>query len=85
MNIPETFTAIFYDDRYPLNLHHAMHKKLSKPEWFNLTDGIEGKTVQLREQSGEWMEYKITSQMSFNVDGIVSNQTYGIFICKKAK
>lgn len=83
MQIPETFTAVFYDDRYPKDLHFAMHKKLSRKEWINLSDGIEGKLVQLREQNGDWSNYKITSQMNFNVDGVISNETYGIFICKK--
>ena len=83
MNIPETFTAVFYDDRYPFNLHHAMYKKLDRKQWLNLADGIQGKTVQLRAQSGEWLDYKITSQMDFNIDGIVQNQTFGVFICKK--
>lgn len=59
-----------------------MHKKMDKQSWNNLTDGMEGKTVQLREENGNWSTYNITSQMTFNIDGIVQNQTFGVFICK---
>lgn len=83
MNIPETFTAVFYDERYPKTSHYALWKRVSKQEYNNLTDGMEGKQVQLKESDGTYSQYKIISQIDFNIDGIVTNQTFAIFICSK--
>ena len=85
MNIPETFTAVFYDEKLPKTSHYAIYKKVSRQEYNNLTDGIEGKEVQLKEQSGAYHNYKILSQIEFNIDGIVQNQVFVIFICSQIK
>lgn len=76
------YYAVFYDVNKPKTSYFAMHKRISEKQWFNITDGIEGKSVQLRSVDDKIANYKIISQSIFSILNSVDNSFFVICDCQ---
>lgn len=85
MNIEPMYYGVFYDTDKPKTTYFAMHKRISEKTYFNLTDGMEGKNVELRNVDDKIAKYKINSISTFSIFNSVDNHYFAVCDCEKIK
>jgi hypothetical protein len=86
MSVPVSFVTVFYDKAHPKTSYYAMYKRVNERQWTNLTDGISGKEVELRQNDdAPIVKYKILEHRTFQIFNSVENVMYAIFDIEKVK
>lgn len=83
MLIEPMYYAVFFDVDLPQTVQYALNKRMDQKQYNNLTDGIEGKNLELQTINGKVSLYRLISTKTFLITNTVDNCYYVICEVKK--
>lgn len=84
MLVAAMYFFVFFDVDKPKDVHHSLNKRIDKKQYDNISDGIEGKTIEIK-TDGVFGNYSIIRSSIFNIVNSVDNHYFCICECKKLK
>lgn len=82
MKMSPIYYAIFYDITKPRTIGHAMVKRIEKIQYQNLIDGLECKTVELKNSLDEVSTYQVISTSTFHIANSIDNHLFVVCDCE---